>query len=76
MACRTYRSDRSFNCEMDYRRKPFKKMLVSSVIGFASAFLSGQFDASTILKSIAVAFSVSQVFYDQVFKDLFNNPRE
>ncbi|MGC9125794.1 MAG: hypothetical protein ACP5GW_06705 [Caldisericaceae bacterium] len=46
------------------------------MIGFASAFLSGQFDASTILKSIAVAFSVSQVFYDQVFKDLFNNPRE
>ena len=82
MACRTYRSDRSFNCEMDYRRKPFKKMeiiiaiLVSTVIGFASAFLSGQFDTATVLKSIAVAFSISQVFYDQIFKDLFNKPTE
>ena len=47
-------------------------ILISSVIGFASSFLSGQFNASTILKSIAVAFSTSQVFYDQVFKDLFN----
>ena len=47
-------------------------ILISSMIGFASAFLSGQFDASTVLKSIAVAFSISQVFYDQVFKDLFN----
>ena len=47
-------------------------ILISSVIGFASSFLSGQFDTVTILKSIAVAFSISQVFYDQVFKDLFN----
>ena len=47
-------------------------ILVSAVIGFASSFLSGQFDAATILKSIAVAFSISQVFYDQIFKDLFN----
>jgi len=51
-------------------------ILISSVIGFASSFLSGQFDVSTILKSIAVAFSISQVFYDQVFKDLFNKPTE
>jgi len=49
-------------------------ILISAVIGFASAFLSGQFDTATILKSIAVAFSISQVFYDQVFKDLFNKP--
>jgi ABC-type Fe3+-siderophore transport system permease subunit len=54
------------------RWKSIIAILVSSVIGFASAFLSGQFDAGTILKSIAVAFSISQVFYDQVFKDLFN----
>jgi hypothetical protein len=54
------------------RWKSIIAILVSSVIGFASAFLSGQFGASTILKSIAVAFSISQVFYDQVFKDLFN----
>jgi len=54
------------------RWKSIIAILVSSVIGFASAFLSWQFDTGTILKSIAVAFSISQVFYDQVFKDLFN----
>ena len=54
------------------RWKSIIAILVSTVIGFASSFLSGQFDASTILKSIAVAFSISQVFYDQIFKDLFN----
>jgi hypothetical protein len=53
------------------RWKSIITILISVVIGFASAFLSGQFDASTILKSIAVAFSISQVFYDQVFKDIF-----
>jgi hypothetical protein len=62
--------------KLSRRWKSLIAILISSVIGFASAFLSGQFDASTILKSIAVAFSISQVFYDQVFKDLFNNPRE
>jgi len=54
------------------RWKSIIAILVSSVIGFASAFLSGQFDAGTILKSIAVSFSISQIFYDQVFKGLFN----
>ena len=54
------------------RWKSLIAILISSMIGFASAFLSGQFDPSTVLKSIAVAFSISQVFYDQVFKDLFN----
>lgn len=48
-------------------------MLVSAVIGFASAFLSGQFNTLSVLQSIAVAFSISQVFYDQFFKDLFND---
>ena len=57
---------------MTRRWKSIIAILVSSVIGFASAFLSGQFDPATILKSIAVAFSISQVFYDQVFKGLFN----
>ena len=47
-------------------------ILVSAVIGFASSFLSGQFDPSTVLKSIAICFSISQVVYDQLFKDLFN----
>jgi len=53
------------------RWKNIIAILVSSVIGFASSFLSGQFDVGTILKSIAIAFSISQVFYDQVFKDIF-----
>ncbi|NCO28277.1 MAG: hypothetical protein GW894_03405 [Caldiserica bacterium] len=58
------------------RWKSIIAILVSTVIGFASAFLSGQFDTATVLKSIAVAFSISQVFYDQIFKDLFNKPTE
>ena len=56
------------------RWKSLIALLISAVIGFASSFLSGQFDTATILKSIATAFSISQVFYDQVFKDLFNKP--
>jgi hypothetical protein len=44
------------------RWKSLIAILVSAVIGFASSFLSGQFDPSTILKSIAVSFSISQVF--------------
>jgi len=56
------------------RWKSLIAILISAVIGFASSFLSGQFDFGTVLKSIAVAFSISQVFYDQVFKDLFNKP--
>jgi hypothetical protein len=58
------------------RWKSLIAVLISALIGFASSFLSGQFDTGTILKSIAVAFSISQVFYDQVFKDLFNKPTE
>jgi len=54
------------------RWKSLIAILISSVIGFASAFLSGQFNTISVLQSIAVAFSISQVFYDQVFKDLFN----
>jgi hypothetical protein len=58
------------------RWKSLIAVLISALIGFASSFLSGQFDTGTILKSIAVAFSISQVFYDQVFKGLFNKPTE
>jgi len=54
------------------RWKSIIAILISALIGFASSFLSGQFDASTALKSIAVVFSISQIVYDQVFKDLFN----
>ena len=58
--------------KLSRRWKSIIAILISAVIGFVSAFLSGQFDFGTVLKSIAVAFSISQVFYDQVFKDLFN----
>jgi len=54
------------------RWKSLIAILVSTLIGFASTELSGQFDTGTILKSIAIAFSISQIFYDQVFKDLFD----
>ena len=60
--------------KLSRRWKSIIAILVSTVIGFASAYLSGQFDALTILKSIAVSFSISQIFYDQVFKDLFKKP--
>jgi len=62
--------------KLSRRWKSLIAILVSSVIGFASSFLSGQFDTVSILQSIAIAFSISQVFYDQVFKDLFNKPTE
>jgi len=54
------------------RSKSVFAILVSTAIGFASSFLSEQFDPATILKSIAICFSISQVVYDQLFKDLFN----
>jgi len=54
------------------RWKSLIAILISSLIGFASAFLSGQFNTVSVLQSIAIAFTISQVFYDQVFKDLFN----
>lgn len=50
--------------------KSFIAMTVSVVVGFASSFLSGNFNASAVMSSTAFAFSVSQVFYDQVFKDI------
>jgi len=54
------------------KTKSIFAILVSTAIGFASSFLSEQFDPSTVLKSIAICFSISQVVYDQLFKDLFN----
>jgi MFS-type transporter involved in bile tolerance (Atg22 family) len=57
---------------MTRRWKSLIAILVSAVIGFASAFLSGQFNLQAVLQSVAVAFSISQVFYDNVFKDIFN----
>jgi len=50
--------------------KSFIAIGVSVVVGFASSLLSGNFNASCVLSSTAFAFSVSQVFYDQVFKDI------
>ena len=59
--------------KLSRRRKSLMAIIVSSVIGFASSFLSGEFDPQVILQSIAVAFSISQLFYDQVFKGIFIN---
>jgi len=64
------------SANLSRRWKSIIAILVSSVIGFASAFLSGQFNTVSVLQSIAVCFSISQIFYDQVFKDLFNKPTE
>jgi MFS-type transporter involved in bile tolerance (Atg22 family) len=58
------------------KTKSIFAILVSTVIGFASSFLSGQFDPGTVLKSIAICFSISQVVYDQVFKDIFSKREE
>jgi len=50
--------------------KSFIAIGVSVVVGFASSLLSGNFNVGAVLSSTAFAFSVSQVFYDQVFKDI------
>ena len=55
------------------KQKSFFAILVSAVIGFASAYLSGQFHTQEILKSIAAAFTISQIVYDNIFKDIFNS---
>ena len=52
------------------RVKSLIALFLSAVIGFGSAYFSGQFDPETILKSIAAAFTVSQIVYDQFFKDI------
>lgn len=44
---------------------------ISIVLGFFSAYLSGQLNPDAILKSIAATFTVAQIVYDQFFKDLF-----
>ena len=54
------------------KEKSIIAILISAVIGFASAYLSGQFHTGEILKSIATAFTISQIVYDQLFKDIFN----
>lgn len=52
------------------RWKSLIALAVSAVIGFLSAYLSGQFTAATVLQSIAVSFSAAQLVYDQLFKTL------
>jgi MFS-type transporter involved in bile tolerance (Atg22 family) len=58
------------------KQKSLFAILVSSVIGFASAYLSGQFNVQAVLKSVYVAFATSQVVYDQLFKDVFNKNKK
>ena len=57
------------------QEKSIIAILISAVIGFASAYLSGQFHTGAILKSIAAAFTISQIAYDQIFKDIFNKKK-
>ncbi|NIA04179.1 MAG: hypothetical protein GWP09_02405 [Nitrospiraceae bacterium] len=52
------------------RVKSLIALFISALIGFGSAYFSGQFDPATILKSIAAAFTISQIVYDQFFKDV------
>ena len=58
------------------RVKSLIALFISAVIGFGSAYFSGQFNPETILKSIAAAFTVSQIVYDQFFKDLINKSKK
>ncbi len=58
------------------RQKSAVALIVSCAVGFASAYLSGQFHTEEVLKAAATAFAVSQVVYDQLFKDLFKRNRE
>ncbi len=54
------------------KQKSIIALLTSCVIGFASAYLSGQFHTEAVLKGTAAAFTISQIVYDQLFKDIFN----
>jgi len=53
----------------------WKKSLVAFGISVAAGFLAvwaeGQLDFSNLLATIGVIFTLSQVFYDQFFKNLF-----
>ena len=51
------------------RFKSIVAIIVSTILGFVSSFLAGQFSFGVILQSSAIAFSTSQVLYDQFFKD-------
>ena len=58
------------------KQKSLTALLISCAVGFASAYLSGQFHTEEVLKATASAFTVSQLVYDQLFKDVFKRNRE
>ena len=45
---------------------------VSILAGFLATWASGKLDFSNLLASIGIIFTLSQVMYDQYFKNLFN----
>jgi len=45
---------------------------VSVVIGGSAAYLTGKFDPASIVVTIGTIFTISQLTYDQFFKQLFN----
>jgi MFS-type transporter involved in bile tolerance (Atg22 family) len=57
------------------KQKSIIALVISAVIGFSSAYLSGNFHTEAILKSTAAAFTISQIVYDQLFKDIFNKKK-
>ncbi len=58
------------------KQKRTVALIISCAIGFASAYLSGQFHTEAALKATATAFTVSQVIYSQFFKDIFKRNKE
>lgn len=45
---------------------------ISVIIGGVAAYLTGKFDPANIVVTIGTIFTISQLAYDQIFKDLFN----
>lgn len=57
------------------REKSFIALFISAVIGFGAAYFSGSFSPATVLKSIAAAFAVGQIVYDQFFKGVIEKQK-
>ena len=58
------------------RRKSVVAIITSIIAGFFSAWLSGNFTPDGILKDIALIFTISQVVYDQFWKDVLNKSKK
>jgi len=44
---------------------------ISVIIGGVAAYLTGKFDPANVVVTIGTIFTISQLAYDQIFKDLF-----